>query len=103
MIKLTTNNAELMLDAGLLQAQMHTGKWWSLRRNGKTQRWKRSPQRFRVPCKAGGAFGPSFDLTESTFDSPHIRIEPGLMQHAADIETQIEARRVARAFAELPD
>ena len=36
-----------------LWAQMGNGRWWKLRRNGKTQTWKRSPERFRIPVKAG--------------------------------------------------
>lgn len=43
---------ERFLDQGMLYANMG-GKWWLLRRNGATQRWKRDPLRFRLPVKAG--------------------------------------------------
>lgn len=41
--------SEFHLDAGCRQG----GKVYKVRRNGNTQRWKRQPERFRVPVKHG--------------------------------------------------
>ena len=53
MTPITRDNVEELLDQGLLYALMNTGRWWQIRRNGKTRRWKRSPNRFEIPTKAG--------------------------------------------------
>jgi hypothetical protein len=50
---ITRDNLEAILDSGELFAAMRNGNWWRLRRNGKTQTWKRDPLRFRIPIKAG--------------------------------------------------
>jgi hypothetical protein len=44
---------ESALDAGNLWALMGHGRYWRLRRNGRTQTWKRDPDRFRIPVKCG--------------------------------------------------
>ncbi len=44
---------EAALKAGNLWAQMSNGRYWRVRRNGKTQTWKTRPGNFRVPIKAG--------------------------------------------------
>lgn len=44
---------EQALDAGNLWALMRNGRYWRLRRNGQTKLWKRSPERFSIPVKAG--------------------------------------------------
>lgn len=49
----TRNNFEKLLDTGRLQIRMKNGNWWSIRRNGQTQRWKRDPDRLRTPYKFG--------------------------------------------------
>ena len=38
---------------GELWAAMQSGRYWKLRRNGKTQTWKTRPGEFRVPVKCG--------------------------------------------------
>lgn len=53
MIYITRENIETLLDGGLLYAGMRNGNWWCLRRNGKTQTWKKDARRFRLPVKAG--------------------------------------------------
>jgi hypothetical protein len=44
---------ETALDAGEMFAVMANGRHWRIRRNGKTQTWEKSPERFRIPVKAG--------------------------------------------------
>lgn len=42
------------LDAGRLWVRSRgRGKWYRVRRNGATKRWKRQPGRFRIPVKVG--------------------------------------------------
>lgn len=50
---MTLAQIEEALDAGRLEANVHSIKWWKLRRNGRTQRWKTRPHAFRIPVKAG--------------------------------------------------
>lgn len=38
---------------GRVYAEMTHGNFWRVRRNGATKRWKREPNRFRIPVKAG--------------------------------------------------
>lgn len=48
------HDLEKALDAGKLYINIYGGpKWWLVRRNGRTQLWKRTPDRFRIPVKAG--------------------------------------------------
>ena len=44
---------EEALDSGCLFVTMAGGAWWQCRRNGKTQRWVKEPDRFRIPIKFG--------------------------------------------------
>jgi len=44
---------EHALDNGALYGAAGNGRFWLLRRNGKTQTWKRDKTRFRVPAKMG--------------------------------------------------
>jgi hypothetical protein len=44
---------EEALDKGYLFVAMASGSWWKLRRNGATRKWKRTPDRFEIPCKMG--------------------------------------------------
>jgi hypothetical protein len=50
---MTRQEIEEALDRGLVEAQVKTGRWWRLRRNGKTRTWKTRPAEFRIPVKAG--------------------------------------------------
>jgi hypothetical protein len=50
---MTRYDIELALDAGTLWASMQNGRYWRLRRNGRTQTWKTRPTDFRIPVKAG--------------------------------------------------
>ena len=49
----TLEEIETALANGHLWARMGGGRFWRLRRNGATKRWKREPSRFRIPVKAG--------------------------------------------------
>ena len=53
MTTITKDSAEAALDQGLLWALMANGRYWKLRRNGKTKTWKTKPDRFNIPVKAG--------------------------------------------------
>lgn len=62
---ITRHNVDQMLDAGQIEVAMRNGKWWKIRRNGKTQKWKKDPDRIRIPFKAGMySYGA---ITESDF------------------------------------
>ena len=83
---LTPKNIEAALDAGDLYIQMKTRRWWKLRRNGKTQRWKTRPNDFRIPIKFGlknyGAIEHSHFIRGEHMDPENIRyvddIPPGM-------------------------
>lgn len=63
---------EAALDAGKLEIDMGRGRWWKVRRNGKTQEWKTRPDDYRIPVKAG--LRHTGQLTPST--AQHFRIIP---------------------------
>lgn len=50
---MTRTQIETALDANELWAAMRNGRYWRLRRNGRTQTWKTRPSEFRIPVKAG--------------------------------------------------
>ena len=49
----TRANIDKLLDARQIECAMNSGKWWSIRRNGATRRWKRDTSRIYVPFKYG--------------------------------------------------
>ena len=49
----TRADVEAALDGGKLFLAMQGGRWWKARRNGATKLWKREPDRFVIPVKAG--------------------------------------------------
>jgi hypothetical protein len=49
----TRENFEQLLDDRRLQAMVGSARWWTMRRNGATQKWKRDARRIRVPFKVG--------------------------------------------------
>lgn len=69
---LTRHELETALDAKRLYMRMHTGNWWVLRRNGKTQTWKTRNGAFRIPFKAG--FRGTGALTEADLAEGALRI-----------------------------
>lgn len=50
---ITRATVEVYLDRHQIQCLMSHGKWWTIRRNGVTRRWKRDPNRIRIPFKMG--------------------------------------------------
>lgn len=72
---ITRENVDRLLDAGMIQVLMQNGKWRTIRRNGATQRWKRDPNRIRIPIKHGfrgtGAIGNQDFIADGT---PHGRL-----------------------------
>ena len=82
---ITRANVDALLDARAIQVLMTNGRWWTVRRNGATKRWKRDPARIRIPIKAGlYVYGA---ITESDFrgncpgalDPTHWRIDPRIL------------------------
>jgi hypothetical protein len=65
MAHITRDNIDQLLDAGMIEAATTHGKWWKLRRNGETKRWKRDASRIRIPVKAG--FRDTTAIDESNF------------------------------------
>jgi len=53
-MKYTVTQIETALDKGSLEVQGQSGKFYSVRRNGMTKRWKsRYDYRVRIPVKVG--------------------------------------------------
>lgn len=72
---MTRTEIETALDVGQLEALMTNGKWWRLRRNGRTQTRKSRPGEFRIPTKAGlRNYGEITDLNMNS-DGYRIRSE----------------------------
>jgi hypothetical protein len=62
---------ENLLDAGKLQICMINGtprapRWYDVRRNGKTQTWKRQPERFSIPVRVG--FRDAFRIEDTKYN-----------------------------------
>lgn len=49
----THENVEHLLDSGLLYVGINNGAWWLARRNGKTKKWRKEPERYEIPYKVG--------------------------------------------------
>jgi excisionase family DNA binding protein len=50
---ITRDTVDMLLDAGSIEVAMSNGRWWRIRRNGATRRWKRDATRIYIPYKAG--------------------------------------------------
>lgn len=50
---LSLDEVEAALDSHRLEVQATNGHWYTIRRNGATRRWKRDPERYRIPFKWG--------------------------------------------------
>jgi hypothetical protein len=50
-MQVTRDTVDALLDAGALQCQYTHGKWYTIRRNGVTKRWKTQPLRIVIPFK----------------------------------------------------
>ena len=53
MATLNQSEVDSALDSGNLWVRMSSGRFWKLRRNGRTQTWKTRFGRFRITVKAG--------------------------------------------------
>lgn len=62
---ITRHNIDQTLDQGRLEGLGVNGKWYRLRRNGQTRRWKRDPSRIYIPVKWG--FRQTLAITERDF------------------------------------
>lgn len=83
---ITRENFEELLDKGNLFAAMHNGRWWKMRRNGATQRWKRDANRIRVPFKVG--FKECGAIDETWFIRETGQVRADLMRHKDDVPSQ---------------
>lgn len=50
---ITLREIEYALDHKLVWVDVGRGRYWVCRRNGKTQRWVRDPDKFMIPIKFG--------------------------------------------------
>ena len=50
---MTRSEIETALDAGRIFTEMSNGRWWRVRRNGRTKTWVTRPDAFSIPVKAG--------------------------------------------------
>lgn len=64
-MNITRHNVDQLVDAGQVEVAMKNGRWWKVRRNGKTQRWKKDAERIRIPFKCG--FYVYGSITETNF------------------------------------
>lgn len=73
---LQLDDIEQALDNGRLWVAVKGAKtgWWLARRNGMTKLWKRSPNRFRIPLKAG--FRLTGAITEADINLDWWEIRP---------------------------
>lgn len=67
---MTLNELETALFNNRLEfrAGQWPGEWYKVRRNGATKRWKRSPEKFIIPCKIG--FNGCFSIADSPTTKP---------------------------------
>ncbi len=68
MMHISRHNVDQLLDAGQIEVAMRNGNWWKIRRNGKTQKWKKDADRIRIPFKAGLKVYGSITETDFKFD-----------------------------------
>jgi hypothetical protein len=80
MTQITRANVDQLIDARKIQVAMNNGRWWTIRRNGATKRWKRDAKRIYIPYKAGmyvyGAIRETDFLPGGELNSGAYRVEP---------------------------
>lgn len=78
-MNITRHNVDQLLDAGKIEIAMRNGNWWKIRRNGKTQKWKKDADRIRIPYKAGlkvyGAISEDDFKFDGTLDPALFRLK----------------------------
>jgi len=67
---ITRDNVDVLLDARRIETAMSRGRWWGIRRNGKTRTWKTDPKRIVIPYKFG--LKGCSQITESDFDAAGV-------------------------------
>lgn len=88
----TRNNIDRLLDAGVLECAINSGRWWPIRRNGSTKRWKRDTMRLYLPIKYG-MYGYNaiteldFDVRTGALYSTSYRVAPRCAPHVIATET----------------
>lgn len=79
MTAITRENVEQLLDSRQIKVAMRNGNWWTIRRSGLTQRWKRDKNRIRIPFKMGmyghGAIETSDFRADGTLNPDHFKVE----------------------------
>ena len=71
---MTVDEASKALDEGRLEVAVANGRWWALRRNGKTHVPKRLPDAWHIPTKYG--LRGYMRVDASDFDNGFVRIKP---------------------------
>ena len=69
---MTRQQFETALDAGKLEVQLTNGRWYRVRRNGKTKTWKTRPGEFETPIK--WCLRNCGRVSDMSIDSPELRI-----------------------------
>lgn len=73
---MTLKQLETALDRGHISVKMSNGNWWKVRRNGKTQTWKRDTNKFRIPVKVGlTTYGEITNLSDFS-ETGNFRLTP---------------------------
>lgn len=67
---ITRSNIDTLLDTGRIEAAMSRGRWWKIRRNGKTKKWVTDENRIRIPVKAG--LRATYAITEFDFNDEGV-------------------------------
>ena len=86
MIAITKQKVEELLDAGELYVAISNGRWWQIRRNGATKKWKRDANRIYIPFKYG--LKGCGHLTETDFlwrDGKGETLHSDLFRHVDDV------------------
>lgn len=65
-----------------IEVYVGKGKWWKVRRNGKTKEWATRPGHFRIPIKAGiNSYGTiAHDSDWGWSDTGYRLVEPGVVK-----------------------
>jgi hypothetical protein len=75
---ITRDNIDTLLDTCSIEVAMTSGRWWRIRRNGATRRWRRTPDRIRIPIKYGyfgyGAITSQSFRPDGTLDPAYFRV-----------------------------
>lgn len=87
MIAITRQNIDELLDTHKLYAAIQNGRWYAMRRNGATKRWKRDASRIYVPFKFG--FKGYGTITEADFIGTDGRINVAFYRHIDDVPSTL--------------